>query len=429
MIFLFTANFYLMWLSRFLPIKGVFYAVKLLRHKDEKAEEGQIPHFQTFCNAIAATVGLGNISGVAIAIGQGGPGVILWMWIAAIIGMNTKFFECTAALLYRARDYRGHLQGGAMYTIPQILPKKWSFLSWLFAICGLVGTLSVFQINQLSSFGEKSYSIPNWYTGVFFSIITFWVLRGGLKRLSNVCSAIVPLMCLVYIGVCLVILTLHIQVIPTLLMDIITHALTAKSALYGTLSYGVIHIMVTGIKRATFSNEAGLGTAPMAHSNSSSPEPVAEGYVAMLGPLLDTLVICTLTALVILVNFVGTDIPKLSGIELTALAFEMNLGSWGKHILGISILLFAYSTMLGMANYNQKCWDYIFRGKVFFRQTSFQAWYVGTLLVGSIVAVENVVNLMDISYALMTIPNIVATVVLAPQVKNALDYYNQRHNL
>lgn len=428
-IFLFTANFYLLWLSRFLPLKGVIHATKLLRHKDEKAEEGQIPHFQTFCNAIAATVGLGNISGVAIAIAQGGPGVILWMWIAAIIGMNTKFFECTAALIYRARDYRGHWQGGAMYTIPQILHKKWSFLAWLFAGCGMIGTLSMFQINQLSSFGAKSYNIPNWLSGLFFSIITLWVLRGGLKRLSSVCSAIVPFMSVIYVSVCLVILSLHIKLIPTLLVDIVTHAFTAQSALYGTLSYGLIHIMVTGIKRATFSNEAGLGTAPMAHSNSSSPEPVAEGYVAMLGPLLDTLVICTLTALVILVNFVGTDIPKLSGIELTTLAFEMNLGVWGKHFLGISILLFAYSTMLGMANYNQKCWDFIFRGKAFLGQNSFQFWYVGTILVGSVLAAENVVNLIDIAYALMTIPNIVATVVVAPRVKAALDNYNQRHKI
>lgn len=428
-IFLFTANFILLWHSRFLPLKGVVHAVRLLGKKENQAAEGQISHFQTFCNAIAATVGLGNISGVAIAISQGGPGAVFWMWVAALIGMNTKFFECTSALIYRSHDYRGEVQGGAMYTIEKALPKKWHFLGWMFAICGMVGTLSMFQINQLGTFINLEYGLPGWGSGIFFSLLTLWVLRGGLKRLSDMCSAIVPAMSVVYVLTCLFILAKHTAILPEVAVDIFRHALTASSVFYGGLGYGFIHIMVTGIKRATFSNEAGLGTAPMAHSNSRTAEPVSEGYVSMLGPLLDTLIVCTLTALVILVSFHDVGIPQLSGIQLSIAAFEKNLGSAGRYLLGISVLLFAFSTILGMANYNQKCWDFVFRGRKGTGVISFQAWYVGTIMVGSILAMENVLNLIDIAYALMTIPNIFVTVWLAPQVAKALRDYNRRHEL
>ena len=424
-LFLFGANFILLWHSKFLPLSGVWHAIKLLGHKEKSSAEGQISHFQTFCNAIAATVGLGNISGVAIAVSQGGPGTVFWMWFAAIIGMNTKFFECSSALMFRGKDYRGEVQGGAMYTIPKVFSSRWTWLAMMFATCGMIGTLSMFQINQLGSYITEQYSVPGWQSGVFFAVITMWVLRGGLKRLSDTCSAIVPVMSVVYVVTCLVILAKHIDIIPSVIADIFRHAFTAQSALYGTLSYGIIHVMVTGIKRATFSNEAGLGTAPMAHSNSKTNEPISEGYVAMLGPLLDTLVVCTLTALVILVSF-PDELPKLNGIRMTMAAFESNLGGAGRHLLGISILLFAYSTMLGMANYNEKCWDYIFRGRWGMGKNAFQAWYILTILLGSVLAMENVLNLIDIAYALMTIPNILVTVAVAPQVKAALKDYNRR---
>lgn len=424
-IFLFVANIILLWHSRFLPLIGIKHAVGLLSKEENDAKEGQISHFQTFCNAIAATVGLGNISGVAIAISQAGPGAIVWMWIAGLIGMNTKFFECSAALIYRDHDYRGETQGGAMYTIPKILPKKFHFLAMMFAMCGMIGTLSMFQINQIGTFIQTQYNIEKYLTGIIFGILTLWVLRGGLKRLSNACAAIVPVMSAVYVLTCIYILVSHSALIPAVIGDIFRHAFTAKSALYGTLSYGIIHIMVTGIKRATFSNEAGLGTAPMAHSNSRTKEPIAEGYVAMLGPLLDTLIVCTLTALVILVSFHEGGFPELSGIELSTAAFEFNLGSTGKHILGICILLFAYSTILGMANYNQKCFDYVFKGKL--GTKSFQTWYIGTILVGSVLAMENVINLIDIAYALMTVPNIIATLITAPTVAKRLREYNKSY--
>lgn len=428
-VFLFAANFYLMFRSRFLPLLGLRHAVSLLFKKEDSASIGQISHFQTFCNAIAATVGLGNISGVAIAITQGGPGVIFWMWVAAIFGMNTKFFEVTTALMLRGRDYRGEPQGGAMYSIKKALAPRFHFLAYLFAVCGVIGTLSMFQVNQLASLGSTLLGFEGWVTGLIFGGLTLWVLQGGLIRLSNTCAAIVPVMSVVYVLAALTILVIKIDMVPMVMRDIFVHAFTLKSAVYGSLSYGFIHVMVTGIKRATFSNEAGLGTAPMAHSNSKTDEPIAEGYVSMLGPLLDTLVICTLTAMVILVCVSEENLAGLSGINLTLLAFESSLGGAGKIILGISVLLFGYSTILGMANYNEKCWNFLFGGKRLFGSFTFKAWYIGTILLGSIMSVESVISLIDIAYALMTIPNIIITVYMAKQVQEKLGQYNSKFKL
>lgn len=427
-IFIFTANIYLAWISRLSPLRSLIHALKLLRKKESPENDGQIPHFKTFCNAIAATVGLGNISGVAIAIAQGGPGVVLWMWVAAIFGMNTKFFECTAAMLFRGKDQFGHTQGGAMYAIERVMPKRWHLLAIIFATCGMIGTLSMFQINQLSTFLSTSYGVPVWVCGLTFALITHWVLRGGLQRISAICALIVPVMSVIYICVCLIVLLKNIEHLPNIVLDIWVHAFTAKSAIYGTISYGVIQVMVTGIKRATFSNEAGLGTAPMAHANSSSKEPVVEGLVAMLGPFVDTIIVCTLTALVILVTFRVGGIPDVSGIELTTRAFAAQLGDRGKHFLGISILLFAYSTILGMANYNEKCWNYLFAGRAWLGRPTFQAWYGLSIFAGSLLAATNVVNIIDIAYALMTIPNIIVTVVVAPIVVHELISYKRRTN-
>lgn len=310
-----------------------------------------------------------------------------------------------------------------MYTIERVVPRRWHWLATSFAVCGMIGTLSLFQINQLSALLKANYATPNWVSGTVFALATLWVLRGGLRRISLACSVIVPVMSVVYIGVCLVILLKHADFLPAIFRDIWVHAFTAKSAIYGTLSYGVIQILVTGIKRATFSNEAGLGTAPMAHANSSSQEPAAEGLVAMLGPLVDTIIVCTLTALVILVAFRGGEIPALSGIELTNRAFASELGAWGQHFLAVSILLFAYSTILGMANYNEKCWSYLFRGRRGFGVSTFQIWYGLSIFAGALLAAANVVNLIDIAYALMTIPNIIVTVRTAPQVAAQLRKY------
>jgi alanine or glycine:cation symporter, AGCS family len=429
--FIFAANLILVFHSRFLPLKGLIHAVSLITEKkDESAEaEGQISHFQALCNAIAATVGLGNISGVAIAIATGGPGALFWMWVAALFGMNTKFFEVTVALLYRGRDYKGEVQGGAMYVIEKALPRSFKPLAWMFAICGFFGTFTLFQINQLAMYGETYYALNKLMVGVVFSLITGLVLLGGLKGISRFCEVVVPIMSVLYFLVVAGILLLNIDKAPQVFGSIFREALNPSSAFGGILGYGFLHILTTGTKRATFSNESGIGTAPMAHSNSRTSEPVSEGYVAMLGPFIDTIIVCSLTAFAILVTFPAGAPEGVSGIQLTTLAFTEHMGHWGQHFLAVSIMMFALSTMIGVANYNLKCWDYIFKGRWIFRDKAFILVFCSSLLVGAVIPMDNVVNFMDIAFALMTIPNIIATVYLAKKVKTELDKYNAKKNL
>ncbi len=429
--FIFIANIILVSYSRFLPLKGFVHAVKLLAEKKEESTEaeGQISHFQAFCNAIAATVGLGNISGVAIAISMGGPGALFWMWVAAFFGMNTKFFECAVAQLHRGKDYKGEVQGGAMYVIEKAMPKSFKPLAWLFAICGLIGTLSLFQINQLAQYGETYYGMNAWVSGIIFSVMTALVLMGGLKGISRFCTFIVPVMSVIYFIVVAVILFKNYERIPYILNLVFGEALKPSSAFGGIVGYSFVHILTIGMKRATFSNEAGIGTAPMAHSNSKTSEPISEGYVAMLGPFLDTIIVCSLTAFAILVTFPEGAPLGMSGIQLTTLAFTNHLGIWGQHFLAITIVLFATSTMIGMANYNQKCWDYLFKGRWGLGDKTFLTVYSGSIFLGALVPMINVINLMDIAFALMTVPNIIATVYLAKKVQIELALYNAKKNL
>lgn len=428
--FIFIANVILAYYSRFLPLRGIWHALKLLTEKKEQSAqaEGQISHFQAFCNAIAGTVGLGNISGVAVAIATGGPGALMWMWIAAIFGMNTKFFECTVAQMYRGKDHRGEIQGGAMYVIESQLPKL-RILGIFFAICGLIGTLSLFQINQLAQFAKTQYGVPEWNSGVVFGILVALILWRGLTGITRACSVIVPMMSLLYFITIMVIIVMNYVHIPRIIQLIFSEAFNPSSAFGGITGYGFMHILTTGMKRATFSNEAGIGTAPMAHSNSKTSEPISEGYVAMLGPFLDTIIVCSLTAFAILVTFPEGAPQGINGVTLSTLAFTTHLGIWGKHLLAVAIILFAFSTMLGMANYNQKCWDYLFRGRWGMGQRTFVLIYSGSLLLGAVTPMMNVVNLMDIAFALMTVPNIIATVYLAGRVKTQLDIYNHKKNL
>ena len=431
LVFLLIANIILLYYSKLIPLRGIFHAIRLVKGDDEKHkkdEEGQITHFQALCNALAATIGLGNISGVAVAIYQGGAGAIFWMWVAAFLGMNTKFFECTLAVMYRGKDYSGQVQGGPMYFIQEGMGNKYKIMSIAFAVFGLVGTLALFQVNQMASFLKSSYGVTSGMTGIFFAAAVAYILMGGLQRISNFTTKVVPLMSVLYLVLCGIIVFLNLDKVPTVIMSIFTEALTGKSVMGGALGYSIMHIIQTGVKRAAFSNEAGIGTAPMAHGNAKTSEPISEGYVAMLGPLVDTIIVCTLTAVVILVSM-DKSVGDLNGINLTTHAFVKNLGVSGRHLLGIIIFLFSFSTMIGMANYNKKCWDFLFRGRMGFGERSFIAFYSITLAMAAIVEMSSVVNLIDICYALMAIPNIIGTVYLARKVKSALKTYNDKYHV
>ena len=429
LVFLLTANLILIYYSKLLPLNGFIHAIKLVfKKEDDDLVEGQLTHFEALSNALAATIGMGNIAGVAVAIYQGGPGAIFWMWVSALVGMNTKFFECTLAVLYRGKDYQGEVQGGPMYTIEKGMGEKFKPLAIMFAVFGLVGTLALFQINQLASFLKTSYSVDTMISGLVFSIVLIYILLGGLKRIAQFTSKVVPLMAFLYVSLCLVILIKNYDLIIPTFSSIFSHAFGLNSAVGGITGYAIMHVIQTGVKRAAFSNEAGIGTAPMAHGNAKTNEPIAEGYVAMVGPFIDTILVCTLTALTILIGIKGAgELGSLNGINLTTFAFTNELGEFGRHALCIIIFLFAFSTMIGMANYNKKCWDYLFKGKYKLTDKTFIAFYGLAIAIAAIIKMNMVIAVIDICYALMAVPNIIVTVYLAKQVKVKLKEYNKKY--
>ena len=384
----------------------------------DETSEGQLSHFKALSNALAATVGLGKIAGVAVAISQGGAGSLFWMWVSGFVGMNTKFFESTLSLMYRSKDARGEVQGGPMYYIPKVFTNKIGLLmGTAFAVFGLIGTQAMFQTNQLAGYIQQETSLPTWITGVIMAVATAVILFGGLKRIAAVTSAVVPSMCLLYVGSCLVILTLQFEKIPQVISLIFTEAFSLSAVGGGVGGYAVVHAFKIGIKRGAFSNEAGTGTAPMAHGNAKTSEPVSEGLVAMLGPFIDTVVVCTMTALVILTSIDLTSLSgEVEGVSLTSRAFENVLGSSGSLILGVSIFFFSFSTMIGMANYNEKCWTFLFGKFRIMNHKTFVVFFCTMLFIGAVSAVTDVVNFIDLGFGLMAYPNMLAVLFAAPVV-------------
>ena len=294
--------------SRFVPFKYFGHGLNILlgRYHDPK-DPGEITHFQALSSALASTVGLGNISGVAIAIQMGGPGALFWMWVSAVVGMSTKFFSCTLSILYRGKDDEGNIQGGPMYYIENGLGPKFKPLSILFSLAGLVGCTVMFQSNQLADIIRNEIFIPygwfsesvmmgNFVQGVIMAIITAIVIFGGIQRIGQVASYMVPIMVILYLFSGLLVIFNHLSEIPSLFGLIINDAFTGDAVMGGAVG----SVIIAGVRRALFSNEAGLGTSDMAHGAAQTKEPVREGLVAMIEPFIDTIVVCTITAMVIL---------------------------------------------------------------------------------------------------------------------------------
>lgn len=419
---------YLLLRSRFLPFAGFRHAIDVLRGRfDDPNDPGRITHFQALSTALSSTIGLGNISGVAIAISQGGPGAVFWMWLAAIVGMATKFFTCTLAVMYRGEGEDGEPVGGPMYYIEKGLGPRWRAASVLFSVCGMIGCLAMFQTNQLAEILQEGYAVegvplPN-IVGVIAMVLVGIVVLGGVKRIATVASRLVPAMCVLYLALVSVILVMHIGDVPAMFSLIVRSAFQPDAAFGGAAGVTVWVVIQTGVKRAAFSNEAGVGTAPMAHGAARTAEPVREGLVAMLGPFIDTLVVCTLTAFAILASGVWT--PELasegiSGVSMTMRAFEGSLGGLGKYGLTVVVLLFSFSTMFGYSFYGRTCFAYLFGDK---HVRVFDVFFVGTLYVGAIYSADIVVNLLDSAFAFMAFPNMLATLLLAPRVMKAAEEY------
>lgn len=414
---------------RLIPFRYLGHAVNILRGKyDSDDDPGQISHFEALSSALASTVGMGNIAGVAVAIHTGGPGVLFWMWLSAIIGMGTKFFTCTLAVMYRGEDDSGEIQGGPMYFIETGLGKKFKPLAVFFSISGMFGCLTFFQANQLAQIirdfvhrplglFQESQILGDGITGIIVAIIVGIVVFGGIKRIAKVASRLVPLMVGIYFLSAVFILLSHISEIPSLILLIFNDAFTGDAVLGGALG----SLIIIGIKRGVFSNEAGTGTEAMAHGAAKTKEPVREGLVAMLGPFIDTIIVCSVTAFVILIS--GLYDTEANGVTLTALAFEKEMGVPGKLLMILAVLTFSLSTMFGYSYYGRKCAGYIFGTRW---KPAYNWFYVCMIFVASIVSLDIAINFVDGMFALMVIPTLISTLLLAPKVmKEAKRYFTK----
>ena len=414
--------------SRFTPFRFFRHGIKILLGQYDNSEDpGDLTHFQALSTALASTVGMGNISGVAVAISMGGPGALFWMWISAFVGMSTKFFTCTLSIMFRGKDDRGDVQGGPMYVIETALGKKFKALAVLFSTAGLIGCLPLFQANQLTQIiRDEIWQNNGWFTdsvlignlmvGIPVSVLVALVIFGGIKRIGYVASRLVPLMVSLYLLAGIFIIITNLAYIPDLLILIFSDAFSGKAAAGGVIG----SVIITGVRRASFSNEAGLGTEAMAHGAAKTSEPVREGLVAMLGPFIDTIVVCSITGIVILLSGLWQG-DETSGVTLTTMAFSQELGSMGKSLLLICVFIFSLTTMFGQSYYGSKCTGYLFGTRW---KQKYNLFYVIAVIFGSVVSLNVVINIIDGVYALMAIPTMVSALLLSPQVmKEAKRYF------
>lgn len=430
LILLIGGGLYLLVLSKFLPFRYFAHAIQVLRGKyDDPNDPGEISHFKALTTALSSTIGMGNIAGVAVAISIGGPGAMFWMWISAIVGMSTKFFTCTLAVLYRGKDSEGQLQGGPMYFIVEGLGKSWKPLAVMFSFCGLIGAFPVFNVNQLTQAindillvpqGIKIGFVSNFCIGIVLVIVTSIVIFGGLQRISKTASKLVPAMVILYFLMVLVILGVNIEVVPKYFIMIFTDAFTANNFKGDSFLGGVLGALILlGIRRGAFSNEAGIGIAPMAHGAAKTDEPVREGLVAMLGPAIDTLVVCTLTALAILVTGVWQG-SEANGVSLTASAFANAMPGIGQYVLMICVFIFSVSSLFSYSYYGTKCMSFLFGAH---NKHYYNYFYIISIIIGATTSLNIIINLVDGIFALMAIPTMIATILLAPKVVKEIKIY------
>ena len=413
--------------SRLTPFRYFRHAFEILLGKhDDPNDKGQISHFQALSTALSSTVGIGNIAGVAVAISLGGPGALFWMWISAIVGMATKFFTCSLGIMYRGYDSENVLQGGPMYVIENGMGKKFKFLSYWFSIAGLVGCLSLLQANQLtqiiSDYAVKTFDIEQSFNldliiGIIIAILVSSVIFGGLRRIAEVASKIVPFMVVVYLFSGLFIVLSNASSIPAIFSNIFSSAFNGSSVAGGFA--GTAIVISQGFRRAAFSNEAGMGTEVMAIGASKNNQPIKSGLVAMIGPLIDTIIVCTITGLVILLSSEWIE-GTYSGVSLTQKSFSNYLGLIGDYILIFSVASFTLSTMFGYSYYGCKCASYLFgaNSKFYYR-----IFYVFTLVIGSVLSLDLAVNIVDAMFALMAFPTMISALYLAPNIKKEANRY------
>ena len=420
--------------SRFKPYRYFRHAIDITRGKyDKEGATGEVSHLQALSAAIASTVGLGNISGVAIAVYLGGPGVIFWIWMVAILGMAIKYYSCSLAVMFRGVDSNGVAQGGPMYYMTKGLGRIGTPLAVFYALMGMIGYLAIFQANQFTQTfmvvvnpNETLIDLGSAFAwkaivGLVLAAITATVIFGGVQKIAQVATRVVGPMVGFYLLAVAAVLFMNFDAIGPSFGLIFKEAFNLKTAVSGGL-WGVI---ILGARRAMFSNEAGLGSAPMYHGQSKTDEPVQEGLVAMLGPFIDTIVVCTLTALVILISGAHLE-AETNGILMTLIAFKKTLFGWGDVLLMIAVTSFALSTILTYSYYGVKSLSYLTNARI---AKGFNYFYIITIVIAAVASVDLVVNLMDLAYSLMLIPNMIAVLWLAPHVNRSAKDYFERYKM
>lgn len=429
MICIFGVGLYLSLRTRFLQIRKFPYAIRttigrMFRKKD--ASDGAITPFQAVCTALAATVGTGNIAGVAGAIAIGGPGAVFWMWISALLGMCTKFAEVTLAVFYREKNANGELVGGPMYYIKNGLGKKWHFLAYLFAAFGVLtvfGTGNATQVNTITTainsalmnyhvISEKSVSLSNLIQGIIIAALVALILLGGVKRIAQVTEKLVPFMALFYIILALGVILLKINTIPSVFVSIFKGAFR-PSAVTGGIVGSMIMSVKKGVSRGIFSNEAGLGTGSIAHACADTRKPVKQGMFGIFEVFTDTIVICTLTALVILCSGTSIAYGQAAGAELTISGFTATYGNWVSLFTALAMCCFAFSTILGWGLYGARCIEFLFSEKI---TKYFMAAYSLVAILGATANLGLMWSIAETFNGLMAIPNLIALFLLSGKV-------------
>ncbi len=416
-------GFYLMSGLRFMPLRHIAYGFRMLWQGRKETGEGDIAPFKALMTSLAATIGTGNIAGVATAIFLGGPGALFWMWCTALVGMATKYAEAVLAVHYRETDAKGNHIGGPMFYIKNGLKKHWAWLGTAFAVFGALagfGIGNTIQANSVADALNSKFGVSHLLTGIVMASFAGLVLVGGIKRIADVAGKLVPFMAIAYVAASLVVLATYASGIPAAFSLIFTHAFTPVAATGGFAGAAVWAAIRFGVARGIFSNEAGLGSAPIAHAAAATDSPVRQGSIAMLGTFIDTLIICTMTGLVIIVT--GAWTSGETGATLSSLAFETALPGVGGYIVTLGLSIFAFTTLLGWSFYGEKCVEYLFGVRSI---VPFRVLWIIAIPIGATAKLSFIWLLADTLNALMALPNLIALLLLSPLVfKLTRDYFS-----
>ncbi|WP_107854289.1 alanine/glycine:cation symporter family protein [Neisseria elongata] len=410
------------WLTlilRGLQFGMLFYALKQAfrphpKKDDGSDHEGDVSHFGALMTALSATIGTGNIAGVATAVVTGGPGAVFWMWITAIFGMATKYGEGVLAVKYRVTNSKGEMSGGPMYYIENGLGKKWKWLAFLFAFFGVMASFgigSTVQANSVAQAVHSSFGIDTWITGVVLTLITAFVVLGGIQSISRVSSVVVPFMAVLYIVGGLVVVAMHFDLLLPALKVIMHDAFTGQAVAGGVVGTVIRY----GVARGVFSNEAGMGSAPIAAAAAKTDHPVRQALVSMTGTFLDTIIVCSITGIVLVMGILQSNggafaVPDLKGAALTTATFDAMLSGYGGWVVTIGLIFFAYSTTLGWCYYGEKCATYVFGDK---SVPMYRVIYVATVMLGTVLSMDMVWAAADTFNGLMAVPNLIALLLLS----------------